>query len=190
MTGVLLAGFCALQLSFIWARFKIFRIDGPAPPGVRLIEASTLLCIVAGMVLIAGRGSDGLLLGAAAVLTGAASAALFAWAVRSVRPRQLTAAFSPDAPVELLRSGAFGLVRNPFYLAYLLAHALPLLASRSLWGLVPLVWMALLYHRAAVLEERKFQAGPLAADYRRYAQATGRFLPRLSLGRKPSGESA
>ncbi len=125
MNGLLLVGFCALQASFIWARFAVFRIDGTTPPGARLIEMSTLLCLAVGIVLIFRRGAlhpyppllDGL-----ALLACAASAAIFAWAVRSVRRKQLTAAFSADPPAELLRSGAFALVRNPFYLSYITAR--------------------------------------------------------------------
>ena len=39
--------------------------------------------------------------------------------------------------------------------------------------------MGWIYRRAAVAEEAKFAASPLAEAYQRYAAATGRFLPRL-----------
>lgn len=185
MTTVLLVlCFVGLQAGFIWARFTVFRIDGPAPRGVRVIEASTLLCITLGVWFIAARGAQPAVLGTAALAVACASAAMFTWALRSVRRRQLSAAFSNDTPAELLRSGAFGLVRNPFYLAYLLAHALPVVASFSAWALLPLAWMGLLYHRAVQLEERKFLSSTLAAEWRGYARRTGRFLPRLPLRRK------
>ena len=90
-----------------------------------------------------------------------------------------TAAFSPDAPVELLQGGAFGFVRNPFYVAYMLGFAMPAVASRSWWGIVAAAWMAGIYLRAVLAEERKFLAGPLAEDYRNYCIRTGRFLPRI-----------
>ena len=183
-TALLILCFTGLQAAFIWARFEVFRIDGPAPPGVRVIEASTLLCIALGITLIASRIPGPALPDAAALGLAIGSAAMFSWALRSVRRRQLSAAFSSDMPAELLRSGAFGFVRNPFYLAYLLAHAVPLAASRSAWAVLPLAWMALLYGRAVRMEERKFLASPLAAEWGRYAQTTPRFLPRLPLRRK------
>lgn len=178
MTGALVLCFLALQASFVWARYAVFRIDGPAPQGVRLIEVSVTASIVAGASLIALRQPGGAwrdLLALAALLL---SALLFGWGLRSVRPLQLTAAFSADAPVELLRSGAYGVVRNPFYAAYIVAHAVPALATASWWALPVALWMAALYTHAALLEERKFLAGPLAGDFRAYAAQTGRFLPR------------
>jgi protein-S-isoprenylcysteine O-methyltransferase Ste14 len=191
VTGVFVGWFIALQAAFIWARYAIFRVDGPTPTGARAIEVSTLSCIVFGVALVLRHQPDDRTFGALALVAATSSTAVFAWALRSVRPRQLSAAFSGDEPTELLRHGAFRYVRNPFYLAYLLAHAVPLLASRSLWGLV-LAWMSGLYVRATQVEERKFLASPLADEYRRYFQSTGRFVPRvaaLSRDRAPGEES-
>jgi protein-S-isoprenylcysteine O-methyltransferase Ste14 len=39
------------------------------------------------------------------------------------------------------------------------------------------VFMGWIYWRAAVKEEAKFAASPLAEDYRRYAARAGRFVP-------------
>jgi protein-S-isoprenylcysteine O-methyltransferase Ste14 len=175
--------FVGLQAAFIWARYAVFRIAGPAAPGVRVIEVSTVSSMALGVWFIASREAGSVALDAAALALACASAALFSWAVHSVRRQQLSAAFSNDLPTELLLRGAFRFVRNPFYLAYLLAHAVPFAASRSAWALLPLVWMALLYRRAVRMEEHKFLASPLAAEWQRYAQVTGRFLPRLPLGR-------
>jgi len=182
MTDLVIFGFLALQASFIWARYTRFRVRGATPPGVRVVEWSTVACIALGVWLIAQR-EDGqaFAVGAAFVLV-LGSAAMFAWACRSVRPMQLAAAFTPDPPVELVRDGAFRMVRNPFYLSYILAHSVPLAASRSPWALVPLLWMTVLYHRAARLEERRFLASPLAGEYLAYARRTGRFLPRMAIG--------
>lgn len=179
MTSILVVCFLALQLAFIWARYAIFRIDGPPLPAVRFIEASATACIVAGIWFIGQRGQSQLLRDLLALALAACSAAAFTWAVRSIRPRQLTAAFSPEAPSELLQHGAFGVVRNPFYLAYMLAFAMPAVATGSWPSLVPAGWMAGIYLLAVIVEERKFLAGPLAGDYRQYCARTGRFLPRL-----------
>jgi protein-S-isoprenylcysteine O-methyltransferase Ste14 len=168
----------ALQCAFIWARFAIFRIQGAKPFGVRIIEISTLGCIAVGVALVLDR-TIRLEFDIAASLVGATSAAIFAWSLRSVSPLQLTAAFSDDVPVQLIRSGPYRYIRNPFYLAYLLAHGMPLLASGSAWGLVTLGWMVGLYGCAALVEERKFLRSALAEDYRRYVRETGRFLPRF-----------
>lgn len=186
-TTLLATAFLLLQASFIWARYAIFRIDGPTPLAVRGIEASATACIVAGTWLIARRVRVEPLWDLLALLMIASSAVLFGWAVRSIRPRQLSAAFSPDAPEALLQRGAFGFVRNPFYLAYMLGFAMPAVASQSWWGVLPAAWMAGIYWRAAIVEERKFLAGPLADEYRRYFAATGRFLPRIPRSADPKG---
>ena len=122
-----------------------------------------------------------------ALILAACSAIMFGWGLRSIRPHQLTAAFSPDAPVELLRSGAFGFVRNPFYLSYMLAYTLPWIASRSWWGAALTAYMAAIYVRATLVEERKFLAGPLAGCFRDYVRETGRFLPRPARPTRLSG---
>ena len=118
MTAFLALCFLCLQAAFIWARYAIFRIDGPTAPAVRFIEASATACIVGGTWLIAQRPAGGsistLLFDLVAIAIALFSAALFTWAVRSIRPWQLTAAFSPDVPLELLQYGAFAWARNPF----------------------------------------------------------------------------
>ena len=179
MTSLLVLCFLALQAAFIWARYAIFRIDGPAPAAVRFIEASATACIVAGTWLMWQRTDSSMAQDLLALALAACSAATFTWAARSIRPRQLTAAFSSDAPTELLQRGAFGVVRNPFYLAYMLAFAVPAVATWSWLSLMPAAWMAGIYLRAVMLEEHKFLAGPLAGEYSRYCARTGRFLPHI-----------
>ena len=110
---------------------------------------------------------------ACAVLSGA----VFAWGVATIRCGRLTAAFSDDIPAELITSGPFRFVRNPFYVSYLLAYLQAVLASQSPWSMLPLLGMWCIYRRAAELEEQKFERSHLAKTYRRYAVFTGRFLP-------------
>ena len=189
MTVVLLVCFLGLQAAFIWARYAIFRIVGATPPAVRFIDASATTCIVAGSFLMARRAGDDGPLDLLALAAAACSAVMFGWALRGIRPRQLTAAFSPDAPVELLRTGAFRFVRNPFYLSYMLAYTLPWIVSRSWWGTVLTAYMAAIYVRATLVEERKFMAGPLAGSFRIYARDTGRFFPRPSWRARLKGDT-
>jgi protein-S-isoprenylcysteine O-methyltransferase Ste14 len=177
MTALLIACFFCLHASFAWGRVQVFRIDGATPPGVRLIEGASAASIATGALLIATRTAPHALFDPLALLCALASAALFAWGVHAVGRRALTAAFSDDSPQRLLTHGPFCLTRNPFYTAYLLGHALPLLATRSAWALPALGVMAAIYVAAVHVEERKFLASPLADDWRAYAARTGRFLP-------------
>lgn len=179
MNLLLIFLFLGLQASFIWARYARFRVQGRPSLGVRVIEASTVVCTVLGVSFLLQREGAPPWADAAALLLGAASAAMFAWGCGSVRPMQLAGAFMGDRPTELVQEGAFRHVRNPFYLSYILAHTVPLAAASSAWAAVPLLWMVALYGRAAAQEERILLAGPLAQEYRDYARRTGRFLPRL-----------
>ena len=181
MTLALLLGYLALHGLFTWARVAVFRIDGPTPPGVRVIELAASAAIIVGAVLIAWRDGGRPALDGLAWLLAALSAALFLWALRCIRPLQLTAAFSTDTPHSLVTSGPFRWVRNPFYLSYLLAHAVPLAATGSAWAAPGLMLMAAIYRRAALLEEGKFLASPLAGPFRAYQRRTGRFLPRIGV---------
>ena len=80
----------------------------------------------------------------------------------------------------LCTAGPYAYVRNPFYTSYLLTMA-------STVAIVPtalraLVWsgMVIYFLRAALYEEKKFARSALAAEYARYTQRTGRFLPKFS----------
>lgn len=167
-----------LHAAFAWARLAHFRIEGAPPLGVRVIEVSSVCSVLMGGALMLHRPGPNALCDGMALALSLASAVLFGWGLRTTRRAQLSAAFSRDQPTELLTTGAFRVARNPFYLSYILAHAAPLFAARSLWAVLPWVWMTTVYVRAVRVEERKFMASALAADYQRYCQRTGRFWPR------------
>lgn len=83
-----------------------------------------------------------------------------------------------DAPPTLRRDGPFGLVRNPLYLAYLVAAAAPaLVAGRPLLLLTWLAAFAALWIRAAQ-EERRLHA-QLGAAYAEYCREVKRLVPWL-----------
>jgi protein-S-isoprenylcysteine O-methyltransferase Ste14 len=158
---LLFACLIGLHAGFLWARIAFFRIDGATPLGVRLIEAAGTASVLVGAVLTLRRDGDHIAADVAALGIASLSASLFAWGLLTVKCRQLTAAFSPDMPGELVTTGAFRHIRNPFYACYLLAHAMPVFASRSAWSLLPLAWMTGIYVRAALIEENKFLASPV-----------------------------
>lgn len=169
----------ALQSAFIWGRWRVFRIDGEVPLGVRVIEVVAGLCLVSGAALICFRGNLAWGFDALAVGLAAVSGALFAWGTAHVGRLALTAAFSCDVPLRLITSGPYRWLRHPFYAAYLLAQLFVLAASASPWAVPLFVAMAVIYVTAARYEERKFASSPLAAERARYVRATGAFWPRL-----------
>jgi protein-S-isoprenylcysteine O-methyltransferase Ste14 len=181
MTFTLLTLNLLLHSAFIWGRFAVFRVNDRFSSGA-LVQTSALLCIFLDAVLILRRTGSNNSLDPLAIAVSAISGILFVWAVRTTGLKRLSAIFSEDLPAEIVVAGPFRFVRNPFYLAYLLAYFQALIASRSWWAACPIAVMGSLYLRAALLEEEKFQGSPLAPQYLRYRGTTGRFLPRFVLG--------
>lgn len=116
---------------------------------------------------------------AAAVGSAALAGALglFWWAVAVTRSSRLTLAFSRDTPSVLVTAGPYAWIRHPFYSSYIVfwAAAALLLPDPSYWA-VPAA-LAVLYMVAARMEEAKFAASPLAAEYERYRTETGMMMP-------------
>ena len=109
----------------------------------------------------------------------ALSALLFA-VTRSTTPAKiLPAAFSEGGPAQIVETGPYRFVRHPFYVSYMLYWtALALAAPHPLVvaGVVVIIGSYVLLGHG---EEQRLLAGPLGAEYRRYFDATGRFLPRF-----------
>lgn len=113
------------------------------------------------------------------VLQGAASV-LFNWARRTTNDSRLTAAFDTDEPRFLLTAGPYRFVRHPFYASYIVFWLGSSLAANS-WILWPICGaLVAAYVIAARLEERKFEASHLSADYRGYRETTGFLFPNLA----------
>jgi protein-S-isoprenylcysteine O-methyltransferase Ste14 len=115
----------------------------------------------------------------AAVLMLGAALALFLWAVWTNRRHKLALAFTGAAPEHLQAGGPYRLVRHPFYASYLLAFLAGGLAAGTPWIVPAVAAGAWTYWRAARGEEEAFAGSPLADAYRRYAERTGMFAPRL-----------
>jgi protein-S-isoprenylcysteine O-methyltransferase Ste14 len=172
--------------SFTWALRGHFRREGPIPLGMRLLSAASL----AGFCLYLCRlrqvhPPPGLLLSGLALF--ALSLCVFWWAVASTRAARLHLAHSDADPQFLTTSGAYRLIRHPFYVAYMifwLATALSAGGAQWLVTAVLVTW----YVQIARYEERRFGASAMDDAYRAYRERTGMLLPALSAGkRRPSG---
>ena len=184
--GVRLANGCVVAV-FAWnvVRFGIaLRRGFTRPDGVprlmRLMGLCGAVAAVANGWVIAWAGTAPLWRAALALLILGVSQWVFRAAERATRAQRLSIAFSTDLPGHLNQAGPYRLVRHPFYLAYLLTWAGAAVATAHPASLAVLPGMAAFYAFAASQEEGKFLRSPLAAAYRRYQAATGRFLPRLT----------
>ncbi len=110
-----------------------------------------------------------------------ASFSLFWWAIAINRPRPLSIAFSADTPMRLVSGGPYKFIRHPFYVSYLLAWFAGAIATAN-WILIATCFvMGVIYVKAALFEEAKFQQSDLSHSYQTYRGETGMFLPRLAV---------
>jgi protein-S-isoprenylcysteine O-methyltransferase Ste14 len=105
------------------------------------------------------------------------SLSLFWWAIRANSAARLSAAFSPDVPIHLVKDGPYRFIRHPFYCSYVLAWSAGTIATAKWWLIPTLAVMAGIYWRAASSEEEKFSRSSLAGEYERYRARTALLVP-------------
>jgi protein-S-isoprenylcysteine O-methyltransferase Ste14 len=104
---------------------------------------------------------------------------LYEWARRTIITRHFHIAWSGDVPDAVCHAGPYGFIRHPLYASYMLAFAAMLAAVPSPWTFAIFVVNVALFVHAARDDERSIAASELAAEYARYKQRVGMFLPRL-----------
>lgn len=173
-------------VGFWWARRSYFATPPEIPPGRFPLRFAGPLFGIVSITLIASSGESlthGMGLAAAACFT--ASAGLFGASVRAHRNVRPNIAGIPGAPEALVTSGPYGMVRHPFYTAYMLFWIGCAIASpRAVSMLIALV-MFFLYLRAALVEESTILQSPLGETYAQYAKRTRMFFPYL---RRPESD--
>ena len=175
---VLLAIACLVYGGFILGYLRFFRRPNGNPPEMKLVGAvaGTVTCLQ--LVVIASRTAHW---PSFAVALGAylAAASLYGWCVTTTRRRRLSLAFSRDKPEFLLADGPYRIIRHPFYSSYLLYWAAGVVAARDPWLALTILPAGGSFLWAALREERKFAASPLASAYQAYRARTGMFVPKL-----------
>jgi len=164
--------------SYAWGLTRFFWIpNGPAGRDSRIIERATAACVVLHTATLIWFFDFAPWRYAVALPLYVVSLTMFWCCVRINRAQPLSLAFSNDRPAHIVTRGPYAWVRHPFYLSYLLCWIAGALATGQ-WALLATVaLMGWIYRRAAVKEEAKFTASPLAEEYRRYALRAGRFVP-------------
>ncbi len=163
--------------SFTWAMRNFFVQPAGSTLGMRIISVSGALSGALHFVAILSQRSITEPRGLAGAILYSCALALFWWAIRANSAVRLSAAFSPDAPVHLVKNGPYRFIRHPFYCSYLLAWGAGVIATARLWLIPTLAVMIVIYLRAAMQEERKFSRSSLAEEYRSYRSRTAWFVP-------------
>ena len=171
-TAATLAGI-AYAASMMWAVQWHFRTAGRRPTGMKVISGLTLAWLGWWGVerwLEASRGSARpAWVDAAGLAATVVAGALFWWAIAETRSKRLTLAFSDDEPVFVVTTGPYALTKHPFYASYLLWWCAAAAECRGAWPWAMPAVMALIYARAAGIEEAKFASSRLAGGYAAYA---------------------
>jgi protein-S-isoprenylcysteine O-methyltransferase Ste14 len=87
---------------------------------------------------------------------------------------------SDDAPKSIVTYGPYGLVRHPFYVAFLILMVGSVCAAPHAATLADLVFGFTVLNVTAAREEKRLAASQFGAEYVEYARRTGRFFPKLS----------
>lgn len=153
--------------------------DGPATLSQALFGSLGVvgnIIYVHGVIRRARRGSAGRRHIAAVGILQTASHLLWSWTCRTVPPGRLTRALSRDTPRELVITGPYAYMRNPFYSAYLMSYAATATLSGRTVDYVLLVCFYVCYYLTSLSEQRKFEESDLAEAYARFKATRVRFF--------------
>ena len=164
--------------SAIWGGVRFFRVsDAGAARGKRLIAAVVVPSQVAGVWLIWHASPQPWPFALLSQACFVASLLLFWWAIHANRLQPLAFAGADGQPERLVMHGPYACIRHPFYTSYLLGWLGLILYTPCLFSGGILLLMGVLYRHQAIKEERLILQSPLAAEYRAYMLACGRFWP-------------
>ncbi|MET3924885.1 isoprenylcysteine carboxylmethyltransferase family protein [Devosia sp. 2618] len=146
--------------------------------GARAISGGALLSCLIMLALVWTRSQP---IGAqiAGIAIMLASLTLFWSAVRASAEARLRFAFDEALPQSLVTIGPYRRIRHPFYASYLVFWLGWALSTWSLWSLLPVILMAVLYTIAARYEEGLLGRSGMAEAYTAYRQQAGLFWPKF-----------
>jgi protein-S-isoprenylcysteine O-methyltransferase Ste14 len=181
LNHILLASvYTAIVFSLIWARFRFFKINNAKSKMVSYFnDPAVFVQLIFTYWLLWSASSFTLIETAVAGVAYSGSLCLFWWAIRSAGQLDFASSGSKG---KIITTGAFGLVRHPFYLSYLIiwfTSAL-LLNSIALW-LSTLVLVGV-YLLSAREEEAGMISGDQSSAYLAYRKKVGMLVPKI----KPS----
>jgi protein-S-isoprenylcysteine O-methyltransferase Ste14 len=169
----------ACLISFGWGMSRFFIKPKQATLGMKVTATTGLFSALLHFRAIFSMHHVALARFSAAATMYVLTIGLFWWAVRVNRARPLAACFSTAGARNLNTCGPYRLVRHPFYSSYLLAWLSGMIATEDWILLVTVMVMFTIYVTAALREEKEYERGPLAAEYRLYSNRTGQFFPKV-----------
>ena len=182
ITPLLVLIYITIIVSFIWARFRYFKIQSFRSrisswlydPVVGIHVATTLYFLLTTPARCFPINTIGLALYMLCL-------ALFWWSV--VTTEHLEFAFS-DHVGKVVTTGPFAYVRHPFYLSYILVWFGSSILFNSIFLWITLIYLTTFYLTSAKTEEEVYLKSEYSREYRDYSQKVGMFLPRITLWKK------
>ncbi len=186
MTTVGIIPYVVMLLSFatFGGAMALFRCVGRVTPSKRLLVASIYTCAAAQILTILLSTPTSKVLPWIAVGLYALAQSTFWWSLTSHGQARPAFAFIEVAPSTLTVSGPYRFVRHPIYTSYLLSWLAGVVLAEQPWLFITVVWMAILYFRAASQEEEWYRSSPLGPAYDDYRSRAGMFMPRLRTSRR------
>lgn len=167
----------AIIVSLIWARFRFFKITTNKSKLVSYFNDPAVL-----VQIVFTFGSlfqiDALSLQAtiAAILSYSAALFLFWWAIRTAGELDFA---SSEGKGAVITSGAFNLVRHPFYLSYIVVWVTNSVLFNTIYLWISCIVLIGVYLYSAREEEKGFISSAHASDYLEYMSRVGMLVPRL-----------
>lgn len=174
--------YTAIVASLIWARFRFFKITSNKSKLVSYFnDPAVLIQIVFTYGLLLSAPSPSFEATISAFFCYCAALILFWWAIRTAGALDFA---SSEGSGAVITSGAFALVRHPFYLSYIIVWLTNAVLFNSLYLWISCVVLIGVYIYSALEEEKGFAASAYSAEYLEYMDRVGMLVPRL-LNRRP-----
>lgn len=162
--------------SLIWARFFFFEIKSAESRKISYVNDPTVaaqILLTYYFILTQDTHLYASLLSGLLYLLGLV---LFWWSINTAGSLSFA---SGDHSGKLLTTGAYALVRHPFYLSYILVWGSSTLLFNSVLLWITLIILIIVYHQSAMKEESDILNGPHSEDYLKYKARTGMFWPKI-----------
>lgn len=166
---------------FLLAGSRTFRSSGDDDTAALWAEISFIWTGAAATIILGLYVPIRLYNGIASLAVLVCSLALYEWARHVVWSRNFYVGWSGDVPSAVCEDGPYAYIRHPIYVSYVLAFLAVLIAMPTIVTVVVFAFNVVLFTHAALSDERSLKSSPLAAEYARYRERTGMFIPRMRL---------
>ncbi|MFK7864163.1 MAG: isoprenylcysteine carboxylmethyltransferase family protein [Pseudohongiellaceae bacterium] len=167
----------AIVASLIWARFRFFKITNNKSKLVSYFnDPAVMVQIFFTFAYILEWEAPAARASLIALLCYLGALLLFWWAIGTAGELDFA---SSGGKGQIITSGAFALVRHPFYLSYIIVWATNSILFNSIYLWVSLIILLGVYFYSARAEESAFAASDFAAEYQAYKARVGMLVPKI-----------